>query len=46
VPSKLGATFGGSLVYEYGFNVENATDLPQYHESETDIYAHQKNTTS
>ena len=43
---STGAAYGGSLVYEYGFNVENATDLPQYHESETDIYAHQKNTTS
>jgi hypothetical protein len=30
------------LVYEYGFNVENAGDLPQYHESETDIYPAQK----
>jgi uncharacterized membrane protein len=35
---STGAAYGGSLVYEYGFNVENATDLPQYHESETDIY--------
>jgi uncharacterized membrane protein len=39
---SIGAAYGGSLVYEYGFNVENATDLPQYHESETDIYAYQK----
>jgi uncharacterized membrane protein len=43
---STGAAYGGSLVYEYGFNVENATNLPQYHESETDIYAHQKNVTS
>jgi uncharacterized membrane protein len=39
---SVGSFYGGSLVYEYGFNVENATDLPQYHESESDIYAHQK----
>jgi uncharacterized membrane protein len=39
---STGSLYGGSLVYEYGFNVENATDLPQYHESESDIYPHQK----
>jgi uncharacterized membrane protein len=39
---SMGAAYGGSLVYEYGFNVENAGDLPQYHESETDIYPAQK----
>jgi uncharacterized membrane protein len=39
---STGAAYGGSLVYEYGFNVENASDLPQYHESATDIYPHQK----
>jgi uncharacterized membrane protein len=43
---SLGAAYGGSLVYDYGFNVENATDLPQYHESTTDLYAHQKNQSS
>jgi uncharacterized membrane protein len=43
---SLGAAYGGSLVYEYGFNVENATDLPQYHESTTDIYPHQKSQSS
>ena len=42
---STGAAYGGSLVYEYGFNVENATDLPQYHESDTDIYHYQKNQT-
>lgn len=34
----VGATIGGSLTYEYGFNVENATDLPAYHKSETDVF--------
>ena len=33
----LGATFGGSLVFEYGFNVETAGDHPAWHKSETDV---------
>jgi uncharacterized membrane protein len=33
----VGATFGGSLVFEYGFNVETATDSPVWHESESDV---------
>jgi uncharacterized membrane protein len=33
----FGATFGGTLVYDYGFNVENSSDSPVYHPSETDI---------
>lgn len=33
----LGATFGGSLVFEYGFNVETAGDHPVWHRSETDV---------
>lgn len=33
----VGATFGGSLVFEYGFNVESAADLPAYHKSEIDV---------
>lgn len=35
---SVGATFGGSLVYEYGFNVETAGDHPVWHKSETDVY--------
>jgi len=35
---SLGATFGGSLVFEYGFNVETASDSPVWHKSETDIF--------
>jgi uncharacterized membrane protein len=35
---SLGATFGGSLVYEYGFNVETAGDHPAYHKSEADVF--------
>jgi uncharacterized membrane protein len=34
---SLGASFGGSLVYDYGFNVETAGDHPVWHESETDV---------
>jgi len=35
---SLGALFGGSLVYEYGFNVETAGDHPVWHKSETDVF--------
>ena len=34
---SLGATFGGALVYEYGFNVETAGDHPAWHKSEVDV---------
>lgn len=34
----LGATFGGSLVFEYGFNVETSGDHPAWHKSETDVF--------
>ena len=34
---SLGATYGGSLVYDYGFNVETAGDHPVWHESERDV---------
>ena len=34
---SLGATFGGTLVYDYGFNVETAGDSPVWHQSETDV---------
>jgi uncharacterized membrane protein len=38
----IGAMYGGSLVYDYGFNVETAGDSPVWHESETDVYPGQK----
>jgi uncharacterized membrane protein len=38
----IGATFGGSLVFEYGFNVETAGDAPVWHKSETDVFPGQK----
>lgn len=33
----LGGTIGGSLTYDWGFNVETATDHPVWHPSEQDI---------
>jgi len=35
---SLGATFGGSLVYDYGFNVETSGDHPVWHPSEQDVF--------
>ena len=35
---SVGATFGGSLVFEYGFNVETSGDHPAYHPSEKDVF--------
>lgn len=35
---SLGAIYGGSLVYEHGFNVESAGDHPAWHVSETDVF--------
>jgi uncharacterized membrane protein len=34
---SLGATYGGTLVFDYGFNVETATDSAVWHPSETDL---------
>jgi len=34
---SIGSTYGGSMVYDYGFNVETAGDSPVWHESETDV---------
>ncbi|MCW2567409.1 MAG: hypothetical protein JWN54_1506 [Mycobacterium sp.] len=34
----LGASLGGSLVYDYGFNVETAGDHPVWHRSEADVW--------
>lgn len=33
-----GATYGGSLVFDYGFNVETAGDHPVWHVSEDDVF--------
>lgn len=34
----LGGTIGGSLVYDYGFNVETGGDHPVWHKSEVDVF--------
>ena len=34
----FGAMYGGSLVYDYGFNVETASDSAVWHKSETDVF--------
>ena len=34
----FGATYGGSLVFDYGFNVETSGDHPVWHESEEDVF--------
>jgi len=33
----LGGTIGGTLAYDYGFNVETAGDSPVWHRSEVDL---------
>jgi uncharacterized membrane protein len=35
--TTLGGIIGGSLVHDYGFNVETAGDHPVWHRSETDV---------
>lgn len=42
---SVGATFGGTLVYDYGFNVETAGDSPVWHKSETDVFPGQHDDT-
>lgn len=37
-----GATYGGSLVFDYGFNVETAGDSPVWHPNERDLLPGQK----
>jgi uncharacterized membrane protein len=39
---SVGATYGGSLVFDYGFNVETAGDHPVWHKSETDVFPGQE----
>jgi len=38
----IGATIGGSLVFDYGFNVETAGDHPVWHQNEADVLPGQK----
>lgn len=39
---SVGATLGGTLVYDYGFNVETAGDSPVWHVSEIDLLPGEK----
>jgi uncharacterized membrane protein len=34
---SLGASYGGTLVFDYGFNVETAGDSPVWHKAEVDV---------
>lgn len=34
----IGGTLGGSLAYDYGFNVETSGDHPVWHRSEADVF--------
>ena len=36
--TALGGTIGGSLAFDYGFNVETAGDHPVWHQSESDVF--------
>jgi uncharacterized membrane protein len=38
----IGASYGGTMVFDYGFNVETAGDSPVWHVSETDVLPGQK----
>lgn len=38
----VGATYGGALVYDYGFNVETAGDSAVWHKSEEDVFPGQR----
>jgi uncharacterized membrane protein len=38
----IGATLGGTLVFDYGFNVETAGDHPVYHKSERNLLPGEK----
>jgi uncharacterized membrane protein len=39
---STGAAYGGSMVFDYGFNVEVAGDSPVWSKNESDVYPGQK----
>ena len=43
---SVGATYGGSMVYDYGFNVETSGDHPVWHRNERDVWPGQKEPTA
>jgi uncharacterized membrane protein len=38
----FGAAYGGTMVFDYGFNVETAGDHPAWHQSEVDVFPAQQ----
>ena len=38
----VGGTIGGSITYDYGFNVETSGDHPVWHRSEADVFPWEK----
>jgi hypothetical protein len=38
----LGGALGGTMVFDYGFNVETAGDSPVWHRSEADVLPGEK----
>lgn len=40
--TAVGGTIGGSLAYDYGFNVETSGDHPVWHPSEVDVFPGEK----
>jgi len=38
----IGGSIGGSIAYDYGFNVETAGDHPVWHRSEVDVFPGEK----
>ena len=38
VLTAVGGTIGGSITYDYGFNVETSGDHPVWHRSEVDVF--------
>ncbi len=38
----VGGTIGGSITYDYGFNVETSGDHPVWHRSEVDVFPWEK----
>jgi uncharacterized membrane protein len=40
--TTVGGTIGGSLAYDYGFNVETSGDHPVWHRSEVDVFPGEK----
>ena len=45
VLTVIGGSIGGSLAYDYGFNVETSGDHPVWHRSEVDVFPGEKGVT-